>query len=167
MSRELYFSSVHDRNKVKNNKTACSLEDVTGIDLRECVFIQTGKRGNNTMRGVGTVRVPHTMVCQCPTAFGNIQKRLNLLSLEAKYVFSLIRGIYTSSSMPRSLKASPPTFWTTPTTLDSIYILMSSHITLFERSLRFRKGYSDLYNHERFERQFKRKVWRIHRDNQT
>lgn len=110
MSRELYFSSVHDKNKVNNNKTACSLEDVTGIDLRECVFIQTGKRGNNTMRGVGTVRVPHTMVCQCPIAFGKHSEKVDFLSLETKYVFSLIRGIYTSSSMPRSLKASPPTF---------------------------------------------------------
>lgn len=84
MSRELYFSSVHDRNKVKNNKTACSIEDVTGIDLRECVFIQTGKRGNNTMRGVGTVRVPHTMVCQCPTAFGKHSEKVEFVKPGSK-----------------------------------------------------------------------------------
>lgn len=52
VKRTIYFSSVHDRNKVKNNKTACSLEDVTKIDFRECGFIETGKRGNNTIRGL-------------------------------------------------------------------------------------------------------------------
>ena len=158
MSRELYFSSVHDKNKVNNNKTACSLEDVTGIDLKECVFIQTGKRGNNTMRGVGTVRVPHTMVCQCPIAFGKHSEKVEFfkpgnkicVQFDKRYIYEL-----EYATKPESF---PSHFLIHFYDSDCIYILMSSHITLFERSLRFRKGYSDLYNHERFERQFKRKV---------